>query len=107
MKERRTSITGHATVVFGGGIGAGLTRCDDGSVLIALCEMKTPVKTGEQVTKDMEHYDFQVFMNFDTLESLNVVRGWLDSVEDLLKGRGGDVKPDPPTFEESQGEKSV
>lgn len=87
MAKRETGITGYATVVLGGGVGAAAGRLDDGSVTLALCELKEPIQPGEPVPDGADKYDFQVFMNFDNMESLTAVRKWLDGVENLLKGR--------------------
>jgi hypothetical protein len=107
-RTRKTGITGQAAVVFGGGIGAGTCKIEDGSVTLALRELKEPLNPGEPIPEGAGGYEFQVFMNFDSMESLTSVREWLDRVEDLLKGRDKDeTTPEPPTFEESQGEKKM
>ena len=77
-------IVGKAAVVFGGKIQINVGMSDDGYVTIALSELIKPQKPGRKIDDGATHGE-QVFLSFDSLDSLNVFRDALDIVELTLK----------------------
>lgn len=127
-KKLKSGIIGQAQVIFGGAIGASLgtvKNADKEVIAVGLAELKHPAaKAGVPINDEETYNGTQVMLVFPNFDALNNFRNILDELEVELKERIAqeeaqlkidfdDADPnhlvhehiDPPTFEQSQGEK--
>ena len=127
-KKLKSGIIGQAQVIFGGAIGVSLgtvKNADKEVMAVGLAELKHPAaKAGDPINDEETYNGTQVMLVFPNFDALNNFRNILDELEVELKERIAqeeaqlkidfdDADPnhlvhehiDPPTFEQSQGEK--
>ena len=114
-------MIGQATAKFGGAIEIGIhgwknKQMDPEKVAISLRELKKPLNAGDEIPDGAETYPPQIWLEFNNLTSINLMRDALDCLEHFLKA--GDFPkddseyprskphptPEPPSFEEAMGE---
>ena len=88
MSDYRSGIIGRARAKFGGAIQIsvhGGVRGDMGRVAISLSEVKEQVGVGNMLPEGVEKYRPQVWLEFDNLTSIDIMRDALDCLEEYLK----------------------
>ena len=122
-KPYRSGVIGQATAKFGGSIEIGIhgwknKQLTPEKVAISLRELKKPLNAGDEIPDGAETYPPQIWLEFNNLTSINLMRDALDCLEQFLKTGNfpdDDTKrrnrtpttPEPPSFEESMGEKKM
>lgn len=84
MKEYRSGIIGRARANFGGAIQIRI-HGGDGKAAVSLSEVKQPLNVGDRIPDDAELYPPQVWLAFDNLTSIDMMRDALDCLEVYLK----------------------
>lgn len=82
--KKRGGITGRAYVVMGGKIALGTYKENGHFGGIAMAELKDEGAIGRDVT-DEKSFPCQVFIEIDSLDSLNALRDVIDMAETELK----------------------
>ena len=88
MSDYRSGIIGRAHAKFGGAIRIGIhggVRSCKGRVAISLSEVKEQVGVGNMLPEGVEKYGPQVWLEFDNLTSIDMMRDALDCLEVYLK----------------------
>ena len=88
MNDYKSGIIGRAHAKFGGAIQISIlggVRGDKGKVAILLSEIKEQVGVGKELPDGVEKYGPQVWMEFDNLTSIDMMRDALDCLEEYLK----------------------
>jgi len=88
MSDYRSGIIGRARAKFGGAIQIGIhggVGSDKGKVAISLAEVKEQVGVGKELPDGVEKYGPQVWLVFDNLTSIDMMRDALDCLEEYLK----------------------
>ena len=77
-------IVGKAGVIFGGKIQIKVGLSESGYATVVLSELVKPQKVGHEI-EDYSTHGEQVYLSFNSIESLDVFREALDVVERALK----------------------
>ena len=88
MKEMfKSGAYGNAAVVFGGKIGAYVRPAKIGrpNCMIAFSELENKFNPGDTITEGSYNGETQVHLIFDSIESINVVQGYLNKAKYILK----------------------
>ena len=93
----KSKIIGRATAIFGGQIQLTVGYTDTKYAIIGMCELKEENVVGQKIKGG--HFDEQITLAFDSLDSINIFRDALDVAEYALKTDGKMQEP-PHGFEE-------
>ena len=89
MKNLESQIKGQAEIIFGGKIGACISKVniDKPNVAVRIGELKEVLEIGV-FTKKSDYKDgFQVNMVFDSVRSIEVVQEWLEHAKEKLNNQ--------------------
>jgi len=89
MKNLESQIKGQSEIIFGGKIGACISKAniDKPNVAVRIGELKEVLEIGV-FTKKSEYKDgFQVNMVFDSVRSIEVVQEWLEHAKEKLNNQ--------------------
>ena len=93
--SKTSFIRGQAEVFFGGSIKILCGTNNEGKCLLAFSELNEQMKVGENMG-DADSYDPQVFLVFDNLDSVTIVRDALECIEKYFKeGEFGELIKKP------------
>lgn len=81
-----SGIVGNGAVVFGGKVNAAIysVELDTPNVVIGFRELDRVYKIGETPDEINRNKDTQIHLVFDKIESIDVVKSWLDMAKDRL-----------------------
>lgn len=82
--KKRGGITGRAYVVMGGNVALGTYDENGHFGGIAMAELKDELEIGRDIT-DEKSFPCQVYIEIDSLDSLNALRDVIDMAETKLK----------------------
>ena len=90
MDKYRSGIIGKARVKFGGAIRIGihggvLNDSDKVIAAISLSEVMEPTDVGNEVPESTKDFGQQVWLEFNNLTSIDMMRDALDCLEEYLK----------------------
>jgi hypothetical protein len=91
MSDYRSGIIGRARVKFGGAIKItvhGGIEHDEVRVAVSLSEVKEQIGVGEKIPDNIENYGTQVWLEFNNIISIDMLRDALDCVEEYIKTGG-------------------
>ena len=89
VDKLKSQIEGKANIIFGGKIGGAITKfkTDEPNIILRIGELSKEKSIGEP-TKDNDYEkDFQVNMIFNNIESIKIVKKWLDIAEEKLQNQ--------------------
>lgn len=89
MKEIKSGINGEAEIIFGGKIGACISKIniDKPNVVVRIGELKEVLQIGVFTKKSEYKEGFQVNMVFDKIESIEIVQEWLENAKKRLNNQ--------------------
>lgn len=89
MNKLNSEIRGQANIVFGGKIGGAITKfkTDEPNIILRIGELSKEKSIGDTTEDNDYEKDFQVNMIFNNIESIKIVKKWLDMAEEKLQNQ--------------------